>query len=105
MAIQAVAGATRSERRVCISCLDTTARPAHRRGVLELLLLPLLLFQPYQCSHCGERQYFPLAPFRFLPFRVTCRNFRRVFLVLCLTLVVALLTVAALDSITALRRP
>jgi len=32
-------------------------RRSHRRGFLEVMLLPLVLMRPFRCEDCGHRHF------------------------------------------------
>lgn len=43
--------------RCCPSCKGLNVRRSHRRGLLEMVLLPLLLLRPFRCEDCAKRHY------------------------------------------------
>jgi hypothetical protein len=43
--------------RCCPACGSLDVRRSHRRGLLEVVLLPLLLLRPFRCEDCTRRHY------------------------------------------------
>jgi hypothetical protein len=43
--------------RCCPSCRSFDVRRSHRRSLLEVILLPLLMVRPFRCEDCGKRHY------------------------------------------------
>lgn len=52
--------------RCCPACRSFDVRRSHRRSLLEVVLLPLILMRPFRCEDCGKRHY-NLAWTRALP--------------------------------------
>ena len=44
-------------RRCCPRCGSDEVRRSHRRGLVELLILPIFLRRPYYCNRCMRRFY------------------------------------------------
>jgi hypothetical protein len=43
--------------RCCPACRSFDVRRSHRRRLLEVILLPLILMRPFRCEDCGQRHY------------------------------------------------
>jgi hypothetical protein len=43
--------------RCCPACNSLDVRRSHRRGLFEVLILPLLLLRPFRCEDCTKRHY------------------------------------------------
>jgi hypothetical protein len=43
--------------RCCPHCHSLEVRRSHRKGLFEVLLLPLALMRPYRCKDCEKRHY------------------------------------------------
>jgi hypothetical protein len=43
--------------RCCPSCKSLDVRRSHKRGVFEMLALPLFLLRPFRCEDCTKRHY------------------------------------------------
>ena len=43
--------------RCCPSCNSFDVRRSHRRGLFELVILPLFLLRPFRCEDCTKRHY------------------------------------------------
>ena len=43
--------------RCCPSCNSLDVRRSHRRGLFELIVLPLFLLRPFRCEDCTKRHY------------------------------------------------
>jgi len=43
--------------RCCPYCRSFDVRRSHRRGFLEVMILPLCLMRPFRCEECGVRHF------------------------------------------------
>jgi len=43
--------------RCCPFCENFDVRRSHRRGLLEVVVLPILLLRPFRCQGCSRRHY------------------------------------------------
>ena len=43
--------------RCCPECRSFDVRRSHRRSLVEVVILPLLLLRPFRCEDCGKRHY------------------------------------------------
>ena len=43
--------------RCCPHCRSFDVRRSHRRGLFEVLVLPMALLRPARCEDCGQRHY------------------------------------------------
>lgn len=43
--------------RCCPACRSFDVRRSHRRSLLEVVVLPLVLLRPFRCEDCGKRHY------------------------------------------------
>ena len=43
--------------RCCPFCRSFDVRRSHRKGLFEVLILPVVLLRPFRCEDCGRRHY------------------------------------------------
>ena len=43
--------------RCCPACNSLDVRRSHRRGLFEILILPIFLLRPFRCEDCTKRHY------------------------------------------------
>jgi len=43
--------------RSCPSCGSFEVRRSHRRGLFEVMILPMLLLRPFRCDDCLKRHF------------------------------------------------
>jgi len=43
--------------RSCPFCRSLDVRRSHRKGLFEVIFLPLALMRPYRCNDCERRHY------------------------------------------------